>query len=123
MLACVGASLSLLAAACQTTPGGPVADGHELIGEVPAYPPFSRAKIASEDGERVDLRIGPDRRFEVHDLRPGTYKLSFTDSCGNTQEVEDVVIADSDVDLGRLQLETLCIVVGQMMRVDDQADA
>jgi hypothetical protein len=122
LLTCAGASLSLLAAACQTTPGGRMEGGFDLSGEVPSYPWTVKAAITSPDGETVGLHIGRDRRFDVHDLRPGTYKLVFTDSCNQVQEIDGVLIADRDVDLGKLQFETRCIVVGQMQRTIEEAD-
>lgn len=122
LFACAGASLSLLAAACQTTPGGQIADGHNISGVAPRYPYVVRAEIVSENGESAGLHIGQDRRFDVHKLRPGTYRLSFTDSCGDVFEVKGVVVADGDVDLGQLQWEAQCIIIGQMKRAGVRAN-
>jgi hypothetical protein len=121
LLACAGASLSLLAAACQTTPGGRMDGGFELSGTVPWYPSIVAADITSPDGETVGLHVGRDRRFDVHDLRPGAYRLTFTDFCREVHEFADVIITDSDVDLGTLKFDATCIIVGQMKRAVDEA--
>ena len=112
MIVCAGA---LLAAACQTTPGGRVADGATLSGNL-GYHIAREARIWNDAGESAKLVVGHDGRFDVHGLRPGTYSLQFTVECNQQHDVQGIVVAENDVDLGRLDFETDCIIVGHMVR-------
>lgn len=109
---------AMLLAACQTTPGGRVNGGASLSGQTLVAAGPRDARIVNSAGESAILFIGDDGRFAVDDLAPGTYTLRIPDYCGKTHEVGDIVVASEDIDLGRLDLETSCIVVGRLERAE-----
>lgn len=116
ILAC--ASVALVAA-CQTAPGGKVENGPTLSGKVPIYGFADGSHITNDNGQSVKLHIGQDGRFDVHGLARGTYSLVIVDYCGASHAFENIEIGDADVDVGELEFEPTCIIVGQMVREDE----
>jgi len=116
ILACAGA---MLAAACQTTPGGHFENGYTLSGRVLATSFSGGSRIRDSQGDSAKLLIGKDGRFDVHGLSPGSYTLDVLDYCGERHEFTDIAITDTDVDLGRLEIETSCVIVGLIVRNDE----
>lgn len=114
IVVCTGVLLA--AAACQTTPGGRVENGHKLSGHVFAVASSGHSTIRNADGQSAALVIARDGRFDVHGLRPGSYTIEVLDYCGDKHEVADIVIVDRDVDLGRVNFETSCIIIGLIER-------
>jgi hypothetical protein len=117
IFAAVGATATLAAAACQTTPPEQRANRFEITGTIPQ---FSDRKpvVRSSDGRTWHVEM-PFRStsFRVPNLYPGVYSITYAVGCGERREVVDnIVIRDSSVDLGRLEDTYGCIVVGLITR-------
>ena len=110
----VGSSLSLVTAACQTGTFPPRAT---IAGKVESPSFRLRVKVRGTDGTARTAEVNGDGTFEIKNLYYGVYSLTFWDTCGQWENVETVVVRDSTVELGKVDWEDNCIIVG-MMSVD-----
>ena len=108
MVAALGASMSLATAACET---GVVSPRMSIVGHLSAWD-ATKVEARSSDGRKHGGRIGKEGQFTIKNLFPGDYSVSFTDQCGRTHVVADVVVRDKSVDTGKLESDLSCIVVG-----------
>jgi hypothetical protein len=114
MRALVGASLSLIVAACQHS----VTPLYVLSGTAVAG---TRIEVTGDTGTRKSVRSGPDGRFAVRNLRAGTYALKSRSWCsGDESTVEGIQISKDDVNVGTVDSEDRCIIVGVLVRQDGQ---
>ena len=87
MVAALGASMSLATAACET---GVVSPRMSIVGHLSAWD-ATKVEARSSDGRKHGGRIGKEGQFTIKNLFPGDYSVSFTDQCGRTHVVADVV--------------------------------
>lgn len=118
MKAVVGASIALAVAACQTTGGAP---RYTVSGTAVHY---MSIKIVGEDGytKRTQANF-EDGHFTIKNLPSGTYRLVMIDDCGTEAVVaEGIVIGEAtgDADVGRVEREGGCIIVGVLERHDPE---
>lgn len=112
MIAAVGASATLAAAACQTIPQEERPNRYEISGTLPWH---QRPVLRSSDGRtwQVDVEWR-STSFRFPDLYPGIYSLTYDGNCMMERRViENIVISDASLDLGQLEGEP-CIIIGQM---------
>jgi hypothetical protein len=116
MVATVGASVALATAACQTTPPEDRLDRFEITGTLPMIH-YGKPVVRSNDGQTWPVELAHrSAAFRVPDLYPGVYSITYEVGCGDQPRVlENVVIRDSSIDLGRLEDEGDCIVVGLLV--------
>ncbi len=119
MIAAVGASMALATAACQTTPPEERPDRFEIGGTLPMIQ-HRKPVVRSSDGQAWHVEL-PYRStvFRVPGLYPGVYSISYDATCGEERRVmENVVIRDSSIDLGLLEGDGDCIIVGVLVPAD-----
>jgi hypothetical protein len=118
MIAAVGASMALATAACHTTPPQERLDRFEISGTLPMVHD-GKPVVRSSDGQTWHVEHAfRSTVFRVPDLYPGVYSLTYHTSCGESRVLEDIVIRDRSVDLGRLEGDDDCIIVGVMIPAD-----
>ena len=119
MIATVGASVVLATAACQTVPPEERPDRFEISGTLPMVQ-HGKPVVRSSDGQawNVDMAYR-STAFRVPDLYPGVYSITYDATCGEERRVvENVVIRDRSIDLGQLEGDGDCIVVGVLLPAD-----
>lgn len=119
MIAAVGASMALATAACQTVPAEQRANRFAISGTVPMIQ-HRKPVVRSSDGRswRVQMEFR-STSFIVPNLYPGVYSISYDAACGQERQIiENIVIRDQSVDLGWLDGEGDCIIVGVMVPAD-----
>ena len=80
--------------------------------------------VHSSDGQswRVEMAYR-STVFRVPGLHPGVYSITYDASCGEERRVlEDIVIRDRSIDLGQLEGDGECIIVGVMVPADQGLD-
>jgi hypothetical protein len=120
MIAAVGASMAMATAACQSVPAEERLNAFEISGTLPMV---QRGKpvVRSSDGQtwHVDMEYR-SRVFRVPDLYPGVYSITYAAACGEALAVmEDIVIRDRSIDLGLLEGDGDCIIVGVIVPADE----
>ena len=118
IVAAIGASVSLAAAACQPATISHVTPRYEINGHFNYLSMTTQATLTSSTGKTYKSRINGDQQFRFTNLPAGTYKLSF-DDCGEMKEIPDIVVFD-DVDMGEVKgfNDGNCIIIGKL-KLDD----
>lgn len=117
LLAAAGASLAMVATACQTLPEN-AAPRYQITGKFSWKEYYNSAELRSADGRKWPKRREPGTgRFIFDDLPPGVYSLTVEDDCGDRVEFETVTITDASVAVERRYPESGCIIVGAMVKV------
>ncbi len=113
MVATVGASMALATAACQTAPREEPLNGFEISGTLPMIQ-HGKPVVRSADGQAWHVELPyRSRVFRVPDLYPGVYSISYDATCGEERKVmENIVVRDRSIDLGLLEGDGDCIIVG-----------
>jgi hypothetical protein len=120
MIATVGASMALATAACQTAPPEERLDRFEISGTLPLVRD-RKPVVRSSDGQTWHVEQAfRSTVFRVPDLYPGVYSITYDTGCNESRVLEDIVIRDRSVDLGRLEGEDDCIIVGVMTPADQE---
>ena len=118
IVAAIGASVSLAAAACQPATMSGVSPRYEIKGQFNYLVMTTRATLTSSTGKTYKSWVKGDQQFRFTNLPAGTYKLSF-DDCGEVTEIPGIVVSD-DVDLGEIKglNDGGCIIIGKL-KLDD----
>jgi hypothetical protein len=119
MVATVGASMALATAACQTTPPEERLNRFEISGTLPMVQD-GKPVVRSSDGQTWHVvQAFRSTAFRVPDLYPGVYSISYDASCGEARRVrEDIVVRDRSIELGLLEGDGDCIIVGLLVPAD-----
>lgn len=119
IVAAIGASVSLAAAACQPATISRVSPRYEIKGHFYYVVMTSQATLTSSTGKTYKSWVKGDRQFRFSNLPAGTYKLSFYD-CGEVTEIPGIVVSD-DMDLGEIEGKNDggCIIIGKL-KLDDE---
>jgi hypothetical protein len=120
MIATIGASLSLMTAACQTDPSTKISPRYEISGQLDSTSWASLARLKSDSGKTYEKRIWGDGKFRFSNLRSGTYTLSFIGNCEEVRKLENLVV-NSDVLLNdvKTNMDNDCIIIGKLQRADE----
>lgn len=119
IVAAIGASVSLAAAACQPATISRVSPRYEIKGHFDYVVMTSQVTLTSSTGKTYKSWVKGDRQFRFSNLPAGTYKLSFYD-CGEMKEIPDIIVSD-DVDMGEVTglNDGGCIIIGKL-ELDDE---
>ena len=119
MIATVGASMALATAACQTVPPEERPDRFAISGTLPMVQ-LGKPVVRSSDGQTWHVEQAyRSTAFRVPDLYPGVYSITYDAACGEHRRVRDnIVIRDHSIDLGQLEGDGDCIIVGVLVPAD-----
>jgi len=120
MIAAVSTSMALATAACQTVPPEERLNRFEISGTLPMWQ-NGKPVVRSSDGQTWHVEL-PFRStaFRVPDLYRGVYSISYDATCGEPRQVlENIVVRDGSIDLGQLEGNGECIIVGVMVPADE----
>lgn len=119
MIAAVGASMALATAACQTVPAEGRPNRYVISGTVPMIQ-YRKPVVRSSDGQTWDVEMEfRSTSFRVPRLYPGVYSISYDAACGEERRtIENIVVRDQSIDMGMLEGEGDCIILGVMLRAD-----
>lgn len=116
----LGASASLAVAACSSAGGSNVSPRLTVAGSVQPWQ-MSDELVLEGEGRRYISRAKLDASFQFTNLKPGTYTLTATGYCGQTKQLGQFTLTEDDVDVGKVEYQQDCIIVGKIERVDPPA--
>ncbi len=115
--AAIGAAASLAVAACAGLGGDKVSPRFTVEGSVEPWQRSDQLVLEGE-GRRYKTRAKNDSSFQFTNLKPGTYRLTAMGYCGEPKDLGEFVLKVDDVDIGKVEYQEDCIIVGQITRED-----
>ncbi|MEP2736411.1 MAG: hypothetical protein ABJP34_08935 [Erythrobacter sp.] len=117
LVAVLGASATLATAACSSIGSGTISPRYQVSGSVGPFQYATKGELRTE-GRKYTAHLGPNYSFKFTNLHPGTYTLSFNSFCSGDSFVKTIIVRDANVDLGKLDWEEDCIIIGVMRPAD-----
>jgi len=112
----VGASISLLASGCETTPHAAPARG-VILGKVNNISGIVSVEAISEDGRTHRARVRSDGTYQFKPLPLGSYSLTFVTDCGSF-DGDRVILQEREHVVGMPTKAADCIIIG-MAKIEE----
>jgi len=119
ILVAAGASISLLAAACQTAPQGSAPLG-VIVGNAKALQGVKSVTAVSDNGRTYRAKVLKDGSYRFKPLPYGAYALKFIDDCGVSEEAQ-LVLNATEHSVEAPPMTQICVTVGMVEVEDGQA--